>query len=282
MLNQIAGVVVFLTTIFISLEIKVKEQTELALKPFKQAEEEMKKKEKIKEADLPKKVKESKSDNKKKKEVKAAAGNGKEGDFRAGVWGMLKSKIKEKEKAEPYENRNDPYSLDYITKIGNFEVIARYLFSQNRLTGGCYILLGKKIENLDAIRKELKLKVGEPVPSWVKLDFAYYSEKSSPILNNIAAADQFFYEMYVSLSSTLGLPENTALQDLENALSRKEKIESVLAYDRMLAYTWKTPRSRVLFYFGCYEEQPYFRLEYQSIKPKQRKDDEGNLRTLQE
>ncbi len=266
-INQITGVLVVITIIFVSLEIKIKEETELAMKPFRQAAEETKKKEKIKEASLPKNSSESKKQSKNKKKAKSRS-SGKEGDFRVGVWGMLRSVIAEEEKATPLEVRRDPYNLDYLTKIGNYEVIAQYLFSQNRLSGGCYILIGQRIENYQNLRKNTKLKVGEPCPSWVKLDFQYYEEFASPVLNSVAAADQFFYDMYISMASQMGAPYATSLRDLEASIERNEKIESVIGYERMLYYSWKTQRSKVNFYFASLKGIPYFRLEYLSKKSK--------------
>ncbi len=273
LINQIAGVLVVLTIIFVSLEIKVKEETEIAMKPFRQAQEETEKKEKVKEAGPPKPAKPDKSSGKNKKKNNKAGGSGKEGDFRAGTWGMLRSEIIETEKAQKIEVRNDPYNLDYLTKIGNFEVIAHYMFAQNRLTGGCYILTGQQLSGLEEIRKNNKIKVGEACPSWIKLDFSYYQDFSSPILNSVAASDQFFYEMYISLASQMGPPESTALDELENSISRNEKIESVLAYNRMLVYSWSTQRSKINFYFACLDSRPYFRLEYLSLKNAEREND---------
>jgi hypothetical protein len=100
LINQIAGVLVVLTIIFVSLEIKVKEETEIAMKPFRQAQEETAKKEKVKEAGLPKPAKPDKSSGKNKKKSNKAGGSGKEGDFRVGTWGMLRSEIIETEKAQ--------------------------------------------------------------------------------------------------------------------------------------------------------------------------------------
>ncbi|MFZ5950568.1 MAG: hypothetical protein ACOYXC_07670 [Candidatus Rifleibacteriota bacterium] len=266
-MNQIAGLLFFLSIIFFSLEIKVKEETDLAMKPFRAAQEEAEKQKEVKEAGLPKPAKdtpEKASD--KKKNNKGKAGGGKEGDFRVGLWGQLRSEIIENEKAQKLEARNDPYNLDYLTKIGNFEVIARYMFAQNRLSGGCYILLGSPIENLEEAKQAARLKVGEPCPSWVKLDFSYYKDLACQILNSAAAADNFFYEMYISMASQMGPPKATALEELENAISRKEKIESVLANERILTYSWETARSTVNFYFACLDTRPYFRLEYLSNK----------------
>lgn len=270
LLNQAAGILVFLTIIFVSLEIKVKEETEIAMKPFRQAREETEKKKKVKEAGPPKQAKPSKDS--KKKSDKKAASSGKEGDFRTGTWGMLRSEIIEAEKAEKIEIRNDPYNLDYLTKIGNFEVIAHYMFAQSRLSGGYYALIGQPLAELKSMRDKIKVKVGEPCPSWVKLDFSYYQDYSSPVLNSIAATDQFFYEMYISLASQMGAPEATALEELENAFSRNEKIESVLVHERILKYSWTTMRSKINFYFACLEERPYFRLEYLSLKEAEKKE----------
>lgn len=272
LINQVAGVLVFLTIIFVSLEIKVKEETEIAMKPFRQAQEETEKKEKVKEAGPPKQAKPDSNAAKKKSNNKKSGSAGKEGDFRAGTWGMLRSEILENEKAQKLEVRNDPYNLDYLTKIGNFEVVAHYMFAQNRLTGGCYILTGQNLDGLEEIRNNNKIKVGETCPSWVKLDFSYYQNYSSPILNSIAAADQFFYEMYISLASQMGPPESTALEELENSITRNEKIESVLAYDRILVYSWTTQRSKINFYFACLDSRPYFRLEYLSLKNAEKED----------
>jgi len=266
-MNQISGLLFFLSIIFISLEIKVKEETDIAMKPFRAAREEAEKQKEVKEAGLPKPAKDApeKASNKKKNN-KAKSGGGKEGDFRVGLWGQLRSEIIEKEKAQKLEARNDPYSLDYLTKIGNFEVIARYMFAQNHLSGGCYILLGSPIENLEEAKQAARLKVGDPCPSWVKLDFSYYEDLACQVLNSAAVADNFFYEMYISMASQMGPPKATALEELENAISRKEKIESVLANERILTYTWETARSTVNFYFACLDSRPYFRLEYLSNK----------------
>lgn len=145
LINQLTGLFVFLTLIFVALEIKVKEQTELAMEPFRKAQEESAKRNEVKESKPLKKTTKAKASDKNKKKKKRKKISGKEGDFRAGLWDMLKSEIEEAEKAQVLEVRNDPYNLDYLTKVSDYDVIARYLFAQNRLTGGCYILLGKKI-----------------------------------------------------------------------------------------------------------------------------------------
>jgi hypothetical protein len=266
LLNQITGFFVFVILIFVSLEIKVKEETDLAMKPFRQAEEETRKNKKVKEAGPPKTAKITKSEKKNKK--KKTNGSAKKADFRAGAWGMLKSAIIEEENAPELEVRNAPYNIDYLTKIADHQVIAQYMFAQNRLSGGCYILLGNKIENVQTIRDQVKLKVGEPTPSWIKLDFDFYSEYASNSMSSIESSDEFFYDMYISLMSQMGKPTFSALEDLETALGRNEKIKSVLAYNRMINYTWETKRSKVNFYFAGYDNTPYFRIEYLSQKLK--------------
>lgn len=262
--NQLGGLFFFFSLIFVSLEIKVKEETELALKPFKQAQEETEKNKEIKES-KPAKAKEGKD---KKEDDKNDKGqkSGKEGDFRVGMWGTLRNEIIASEKSAKIEVRNDPYNLDYLTKIAEHQVVAHYMFAQNRLSGGCYILIGQPLENHDELRKKTKLKVGETCPSWIKLDLSYYSEFSSQVLNSVAATEKFFYEMYLSLASQMGPPADTALEELENQISRQEKIESVIAYSRMLTYSWETTRSKINFYFGCLDSRPYFRLEFLSLK----------------
>lgn len=266
-LNTVSGVLIFLIIIFVSLEIKVTEETEIAMEPFRQSRKGMEQINKVKEVAPVMKSEDTRREGQKQKSS-GSVGGGKEGDFRAGTWGMLKPSIIASEKAEQFEVLKDSDNLAYLTKIGNFEVIARYLFTKSRLSGGSYLLLGKKIAGLEEIRKELKTKVGEECPSWVNQDFTDYQEQKSPVLDSIAAVDQFFYEMFVSLSSQLGLPQKTSLQALENELSRKEKVESVLAYNRILTYSWETARSKIYFYFACFDGQPYFRLEYLSHEAK--------------
>lgn len=265
--NQLSGLLVFLTLIFVSLEIKVTEETEIAMKPFRAAQEELENRRKVKEAEAFRSSSDSSStEPRQRKSAKVASAYGREGDFRAGVWGMLKSEIVENETAQHLEFRDDPYDLDYKTRIGNFDVVARYMFAQGRLSAGCYILLGPPIEGLDKIKKDMALKVGEPTPSWIKLDFNYYSDEACPILNSLPAVDQFFYEMYISLASQMGPPEETVLNELEHSLTRNEKIESVLVHERMLTYRWQTIRSKVNFYFASLNGRPYFRLEFLSNK----------------
>lgn len=267
LLNQIAGTLVFLTIIFVSLEIKVTEETEIAMKPFRQAREETERKEKVKEASLPKPAKDSAANQKKSNKSGGNSRLSKEGDFRAGTWGMLKSQILTEEKAQPLHVRQDPYNLDFLTKIGNYEVIARYMFAQNRLSGGCYILIGQPVEITPEVKERNGIKVGEPIPSWVKVDFSYYREATSNLnLNSFESADQFFYEMYISMASQMGRPNSTALDELENEISRQEKVESVIAHNRILTYSWETNRSKVNFYFAGLDSTPYFRLEFLSDK----------------
>ena len=270
--NQLTALFVFVTLIFVALEIKVKEQTDMAMEPFRKAQEESAKRNEVKEAKPLKKIKEKKTKAKKEKKKKKKRISGKEGDFRAGIWGMLKSEVEEAEKTRPLEIRNDPYNLDYLTQVGNYEVIARYLFAQNRLTGGCYILLGQKIQYSENFKKKNHIKLGQEIPAWIKLDFNYYKDYSSSLLNNFTTTDQFFYEMYMSLTSQYGPPKYKALKDMESAISRKDKIESVIAFNRLLSYAWETQRSKIYFHFACYKNQPYFRLEYLSKKSKIKRD----------
>lgn len=268
LINQITGLFVFLTLIFVALEIKVKEQTELAMEPFRKAQEESAKRNEVKESKPLKKTTKAKASDKNKKKKKRKKISGKEGDFRAGLWDMLKSEIEEAEKAQVLEVRNDPYNLDYLTKVSDYDVIARYLFAQNRLTGGCYILLGKKIILPKDFKNKNHIRLGQEIPAWVKLDFNYYKDYASDLLTNFTTTDQFFYEMYTSLISQYGPPKYKALKELENVLSRQDKIESVIAFNRLLSYAWESKRSKIYFHFACYKNQPYFRLEYLSKKSK--------------
>lgn len=266
LINNFAEVVLVLSIVFIAMEFKMKEQTEILMKPFRMAREETMAGRQVKETKLPKK--DSNKANKKsgKNGANSSSQRGKEGDFRVGEWGMLISEVEMNEKAIQIDVRKDPFNLDYLTKIGNFEAVARYMFARSRLSGGCYIVLGQRIEDLQDAKDNSEIKIGEPIPEWIKADFSYYVKQACLDLNTIAAVEQFFNEMHSSLVSQNGAPKSTSLGDEEDAISGKDKIESVIANGNFLRYTWETRRQEVNLYFACFEGFPYFRLEYLANK----------------
>lgn len=269
LLYQISGALLVIALIFAALNIKVKDEIEVAMRPFKVAEEIAAQKNKVKAVALPKAPQKDKKDSK----AKDAENNddkieGKDADFRTGRWGTSKNKIEEEEKIERLD-RTNPYALEYLARVGNYDAITRYEFSSNRLEGGNYIVFGERVAELSKLRAKAAGRVGEPVPSWIKNEFSLYRFPRNKALSDVSTTDQFFYEMFISLMSQYGAPEKSSLQDFENILSRQEKISSVLAFDRMLSYEWKTSRSNVTFIFASYVGTPYFYISYRDKDAKE-------------
>jgi hypothetical protein len=218
-LYQISGACIFVALIFFVLEIKIKEEIETAMKPFRIAEEIAAKKNKVKATDLPKPPKKEKAEAEKKKPEekdgeKKSDVQGKTADFRAGVWGASRKKIEEDEKAEKLDRAN-PYSLDYLARVGNYDAITRYEFSSNRLQGGNYVVFGQKVKDLDQLRSKTLIKAGEPCSSAIANEFAIYRMPRNQALSELNNIDQFFYEMYISLASQHGMPTPAPLPILK-------------------------------------------------------------------
>lgn len=274
LLYQISGVFFFVALVFFALEGKVREETDLAMRPFKVTEEIAAKKAKVKAATLPKPPKEEKATKAKdeevkkedKKEKKEDKIEGKDADFRVGRWGTSRKRIEEEEKAEKI-NRDNPYSLEYFAKVGDCAGITRYQFSSNRLIGGDYVVFGDKIKNLAELISETQYKAGEACSTSIQNEFSLYPFPRNPGLSEIDKIDQFFYGAYISLTALYGIPSMNNLGDLENSLSRHEKVTSVLVFDRMIRYEWSTKRTNIEFIFAANAGIPYFFIAYREKKP---------------
>lgn len=262
-LYQISGGLLLIALVFVALEIKIKEEIDTAMRPFKVAEEVAAKKSKVKAVKLPTAPKAAKEPMEKKEgeDSKPDKIEGKDADFRAGRWGVSRKRIEEEEKAEKLDCGN-PYSLEFLAKVGNYEGITRYEFSSNRLEGGNYIVFGQRVKDLDKLKSETAIRAGDPCFAWIQNEFSLYRFPRNEGLSEVSAIDNFFYEMYISLSSQFGMPEQSSLKDLENALSRQEKVASVLAFDRMISYEWSSPRSKISFIFAANVGVPYFYISY--------------------
>lgn len=261
---QIAAALFLIALIFFALEIKIKEEIELALRPFAAAAEIAEKKSKTKAKGLPtppKKEKEPKEAKKKEGQEEKAEISGREADFRVGLWGTSKKKIEEDEKAEKLD-RSNPYALEYLARIGNFDAITRYDFSSNRLIGGNYIVFGTKLKKLNELKDQNLIKVGEPCPNLVKNNFSLYAFPRNESLSDIETLDQFFYDMYISLASQHGMPSKNTLGDYENTLSRREKVISIMALDRMIEYEWSGKRSIIGLKFASSNGAAFFEISY--------------------
>lgn len=272
LIYQIAGALIFVALIFFALEIKVKEEIDAAMKPFKMAEDIAAKKNKVKATGLPKApkpAKETKNETK-KAESKSDDVKGKDADFRAGMWGTSRKKIEEDEKAERI-NRDTPYSLDYLARVGNYDAVTRYRFSSNRLVGGDYIVFGAKVKNINQLRENSTIRIGESCPTWIGNEFNLYSFPRNEALSDIANVEQFFYEMYLSLGGQFGTPESSTLGANENVIERSEKVMSVIAHGRMLSYKWQTKRSIIELTFAGYESAACMVISY-SDKQHEQKD----------
>lgn len=89
-----------------------------------------------------------------------------EGDFRAGFWGDTMETIKQYETATLSEEGE--HSLSYSTTVAGFDAYASYLFEDNKLYGGMYMLLvshpaaGSYINDYNNLKESLKVVYGEP------------------------------------------------------------------------------------------------------------------------
>lgn len=263
LLYQIAGALIFVALIFFALEIKVKEEIDTAMKPFKMAEDIAAKKGKVKAVGLPQAPKPPKEAKQKSKKAESNSDDvkGKNADFRAGMWGTSRKKIEEEEKAERI-NRETPYSLDYLARVGNYDAVTRYKFSSNRLVGGDYIVFGAKVKDIDKLREASSIRIGDACPTWIGNEFNLYSFPRNDALSEIANVEQFFYEMYLSLGGQFGTPESSTLGSNENVIERSEKVLSVIAHERMLSYKWQTKRSIIEFTFAGHESAACIVISY--------------------
>lgn len=271
LLYQIAGMLFFIALIFFALEVKIREEIDAAMKPFKTAEDIAAKKNKVKATSLPKAPKKEKDPPKETSSKESGSNDikGKDADFRAGMWGASKSKIQEDEKAEKLD-RNNHYSLEYLARVGNYDSITRYKFSSNHLVGGDYVVFGTKVKNLEKIIEDVPFKIGESCPTWVGNEFNLYSGPRNEALSEIANIEQFFYEMYLSLGSQFGTPEFSTLGAAENDIGRSEKVASVIAHNRIINYRWRTIRSIVEFSFAGYDSCAFFTISYTDKKHPQK------------
>jgi len=96
--------------------------------------------------------------------------------FRKSKWGNSKNYVKDKEHAKIVDNK--PNAITYRKNIGRFDVLFSYLFTNNKLTSGVYIINNKYSDNLkyvydyDQIKLVLTNKYGKPnkdVKDW-KID----------------------------------------------------------------------------------------------------------------
>jgi len=270
LIYQIAGALLFVSMIFFALEIKVKEEIDAAMKPFKMAEDIAAKKNKVKAVSLPKSPKPDKEPKKeiKKAESKSDDIKGKDADFRVGMWGTSRKKIEEEEKAERIA-RESPYSIDYLARVGNYDAVTRYNFSSGRLTGGDYVIFGNKVKNANRLREDTPIRIGDSCPTWVGNEFNLYRFPRNESLSDIANVEQFFYEMYLSLGGQFGTPESSTLGANENVIGRSEKVASVIAHNRMLSYKWQNQRSIIEFTFAGHDSAAFMIISYSDKKNSQ-------------
>ncbi len=273
LLFQLAVIFFIAAGIFASLEIKVKEETAMALKPFQAAEEATKKHSEVKDAKDPAGVKgEKKSaakakDKKKKDDKEAAPEVGRKADFRIAYWGMTKETVKEKEKADPSpEGFSKPGLLSYIARVGSYNTIVQYHFSSNTLIGGTYIVFGQRIPKTKKMIENSIISIGTSAESWVGSDMGLYPQPRNQNLSTLDQVDSCFYEMYLSISSIYGPPSKKPEDEISLATTRKEKVTSVIARDRMLTYKWRSDKSFVELIFASYRGIPYFRISYTGRK----------------
>lgn len=270
-LSRLSMIVFFLAVIFFALGIQIKEQTTIALRPFTASAKSNNKKVKVKETKDPSKskkekakaAKKKKKKKNKKKKKKGSKVNEKDADFRVGIWGMSKKKIKEAEKAEPIEILSGNRILEYKAKVGNYPAIVQYHFRDNKLVHGNYIVIGDKLA-VESGYQDFGL-IGESCPNWVARDMALYKKFRVNSLNNLSAIDTFFYELYVSMSVQYGASSRKN-KGIESVLSRRTKVKTVLGKWRMLKYRWRTERSDIALYFACYNGIPYFKTTYRDVK----------------
>jgi hypothetical protein len=270
-LFQVSIVFILAAGVFASLEIKVKEETEMAMKPFQAAEESNQKRTKLEDAKDPAGVKADKksaaktTDKKEKKEEKPETGR--KADFRVAYWGMTKDAVKEKEGASPSpEGFSKPGLLSYIAKVGSFNTIVQYHFSSNTLIGGTYLVFGKPIKKTRELMESSLISIGELADTYVSSDMGLYPQPRNEGLSTIDQVDSCFYEMYLSITSIYGPPSKKPTDEISMALSRKEKVLSVIARDRMLSYKWRSDKTYVELIFASHKGTPYFKINYRGRK----------------
>lgn len=89
-----------------------------------------------------------------------------EGDFRVGFWGDTMETIKQYETASLFDEGD--HSLSYSTTVAGFDAYSSYLFENNKLYGGMYMLAvshsaaGSYINDYNNLKESLKAVYGEP------------------------------------------------------------------------------------------------------------------------
>eukprot|EP01156_Anaeramoeba_ignava_P017889 Anaeramoba_ignava/a90257_78.p1 GENE.a90257_78~~a90257_78.p1 ORF type:complete len:308 (+),score=2.22 a90257_78:83-1006(+) len=271
---QLAAVVFFISLIIFLLEIKVKDQINMAMRPFKITEEANEKKKKVEAAKTPggsvkadKPLKNNKEKEKKEsKDSSSTNGAGRKADFKIGIWGMDKNKIEEKEKDPLLSVIDTPTILDYSSSLGNYAAIAQYRFSSDKLIGGNYIIFGGKIKLSSKKIKSTLVAVAEPTPSWIHRDIALYKTPRNTSLNSLATIKAFYSEIYLSLTSQFGAPENIGTVEAGEKCSQSDIVEAVIARERCVKFFWKRKRTIVELFFSCGERTPYFKISYTDRK----------------
>ncbi|MBU1105928.1 MAG: hypothetical protein KKB51_04595 [Candidatus Riflebacteria bacterium] len=265
LLYQISAVVFAVAVIFFMLELELREGTAVALKPFNEASEISEKKSKIEAVKLPTPPKAAKNDPDTKQTPKKSPIRGQTADFRAALWGGARSRIVEEEKAELL-NDSSAYNLDYIDRISNFDTVIRYDFSSSRLIAGRYIFFGHKCQGLEQLDLAKVPKIGESADRVIQSDFAIFPIPRNTALCDLQSIEQFFSETYSSLVFQLGEPLERSLGELDASLSAKQKVESVMAHNRIISYCWNTPESVVNLEFAAFENIMYLCINYQNPK----------------
>ena len=271
-LYQLAAIIFFISIIIFLLEIKVKDQITMAMRPFNITEEANKKKGQVEAAKTPGgKVKadttlDKAKEDKKKENSKSNSSSSQKADFKVGIWGMDKEKIQEKEKDTQLHFLDVPTILDYSSNLGNYAVISQYRFSSGRLISGSYILFGEKIKLSSDKIKNTRISIGESTPGWVHRDIALYKKPRNKSLNSLKSIKAFYSEIYLSLVSQFGQPENINTVNSGKKIPDSEIVESVIARERFIKYFWKRKRSIVELFFACGEKTPYFKISYTDRK----------------
>lgn len=267
LLYQIAAVCFIVAAIFFMLELELQEETAVAMKPFKESAEIAEKKAKIEEVKLPKPPKPPKPP----KQTSAAQApkkgpiRGQTADFRSALWGTPRSRIAGDEKIQLL-NDSSAYDLDYLDRISNLDTVVRYRFSSNRLDSGYYIFLGDKCLGLEQLDRNAIKKIGESTDKEVQAFFAIFPMTRNKELANVKSIEQFYSETLDGLLFQLGTPVENNMEKLDNRLTPAEKVASVIVFNRMLRYSWDTPRSIVDLVFAAHENRMYLSISYHNRK----------------
>lgn len=262
LLAQIAVVCFLVSIIFFMLELELREKTEVAMKPFKEAAEIAEKKEKVKAVDLPKPVKEKQTKQSSKAQApKKSPIRGQTADFRAALWGTARSQVVAEEKSELIADTS-AYNLDYLDTINNLNTVVRYTFSSSRLDSGHYIFFGDKCLSLEQLDQTKLEKLGDSTSRSIQSMFSIFPEPRNKTLADLASIEQFYFETLTSLVAQLGNPVENSLGELEGQYTAQQKVASVMVFNRSLSYSWDTPKSIVDLVFASHENTMYLCISY--------------------